>query len=51
MLIIDGFEIYGLLKDRCVGVIIFNLVDIYLYDVVIVVDIEGVVVCVGYYCV
>lgn len=44
--------IYGLqdLKDY-IGVIVFNIEGLYLYDVVMVLDMEGVVVRVGYYCV
>lgn len=45
----DGVIVYGL--EECVGFVIFNFDDVYFYDVVIVFDVEGIVVRVGYYCV
>lgn len=44
--------VYGLIDlVKYIGVIFFNFGYLYFYDLVMVLDMEGVVVWVGYYCV
>lgn len=48
---IDGFRMFGLVVDKCCGIVSFDVVGVSVLDIVFFFDCYGVVVRVGYYCV